>query len=681
MLKKLSAQDAWKRYRQLATYENVNWDNFKKVSRQTRDFYFGKQWTAEELNALKDRGQYTLTINKVRKAIKGMVGLFASSLPKYKVVPAGGQDEVAAEFANKILDWVWQNSNGLNLFQGAVKKALIENISFLNCIYGSDGKVKFKRLDFDEVIVDPKSRDPLFRDAEMIIVSKYMSRDKAQELYGVDNLVTERPSDWSVQDSTSDMDVVINKVFSDDKQYVKIYESYVKRYYRTEDGFVRTRINKETMVGYDNLFVETLPEEVTEYPIVPVYVEYTGNPYPRGEVYFLRELQRFINKTYGVVLLNAQLTSNPKVFVRETDIPNMSVNKFEDNMAKPGSLNVLSGNAEDPFIVQGQPLNNAFFNLYSDAKAEFESATLPQEILGFHNSAERANQNSSYLLDVKESVIDSMRDFVSNLENACVQMGRVALQFVRGYMKDDRLLYILDGEKKYKQVKVNKKQGLDADSPESVRRYEDYLKQKGVPDEEIVKETKKIQEDSEYAKNIDYIINDTNLLDVDLYIVPGSFSPTYKMAMLRLMIELHRAGAVDSKAILEYSPIENKDEMIQRYDRLRQMEDYVKQLEEQLKEAEQTLKSREEQLVSSRIDTRVSREELRLKKMQAEAKLKTLRDKYENKLMTKKNIMQLQQEMSKILTEEKINSAQRQAQGQGLTPSDRTQIDDMIESL
>jgi hypothetical protein len=49
--------------------------------------------------------------------------------------------------------------------------------------------------------------------------------------------------------------------------------------------------------------------------------------------------------------------------------------------------------------------------------------------------------------------------------------------------------------------------------------------------------------------------------------------------------------------------------------------------------------------------------------------------------MTKKNIMQLQQEMSKILTEEKINSAQRQAQGQGLTPSDRTQIDDMIESL
>jgi len=60
------------------------------------------------------------------------------------------------------------------------------------------------------------------------------------------------------------------------------------------------------------MFRETLPKNITEYPIIPIYSEDTENPYKRGEVHFIKDLQKFINKSYGVVLHNAQLMGNPK---------------------------------------------------------------------------------------------------------------------------------------------------------------------------------------------------------------------------------------------------------------------------------------------------------------------------------------------------------------------------------
>jgi hypothetical protein len=665
MIRKINSKESYKRFSQLATYENNGkYGPWKDLCRNLRSFYFGNQWTQEEKEKLEERGQYTLTINKVRKAIKGMTGLFAAALPKYKVVAAGRSDTLRAEFANKILEWVWQNSNGITMFQRLVKKALIENIAYANIVYDHTGKVKFKMLDFDEVIVDPKSKDPLFRDAERIAIVKYMSVSKVKQLYGVDEIMLDTPDDWTPFENDATTNVYLNKMVSEDKNYVRVYETYVKKYFRQEDGSIKTQIVKETLLGFDSVFEETLPAEIQDYPIIPIFVEDTGNPYKLGEVYFLKQLQKFINKAYGVVLLNAQLTSNPKVFVRETDIPRMNIEEFEDKMARPGSLNVLTGNAEVPFTVQGQPLNSAFFNLYADAKQEFHNASLPQEILGYNDSARQNKGGTSELLDIKETVIDSMRDFVSNLEAAVVQMGKVALQYSQAYLSKENMIYIVDAERNIQSVQLNREQGIDAEDPQSIQRYQEHLKSKGASEEEIIAELNKISKDTEYAKDITYIANNTDSLNVDLFIVPGSFSPTYKMARLRLMMELYEAGAVDNKAILENAPLENKDELIQRLDNLAQAKQRIAELEEQLEILERDLHSRTNQLTNAKIDSKVSSEKLKLQKMQAEQKLKNLRDKYTNRILTKEQIMELQNKVKEIILEEKYESMKRQLEGE-----------------
>ena len=141
----------------------------------------------------------------------------------------------------------------------------------------------------------------------------------------------------------SKQQILIQKVYSYDKLYVNLYECYRREFYRTEDtGEVRSKIIKDTVIGFRHSFREELPSPISEYPIIPVYVEDTENPYKRGEIHFLKDLQKFINKSYGVVLLNAQLMSNPKVFLRETDIPSADIEEFEDNYANPGSVSVLT---------------------------------------------------------------------------------------------------------------------------------------------------------------------------------------------------------------------------------------------------------------------------------------------------------------------------------------------------
>ena len=661
----LSPEESGKLWYKLSTYENNMYAAWRAECLDNRAFYFGHQATSEEIKQIQERGQHYIVINKIRKAIRGMSGMLASNVPKYKLVAMGDDDNLKAALGNKLLDWGWHNSGGVTTFRRTIKDAQIDNIKYHHVIYSKDKKVKSVLLSFDDVLVDPSSKHPMFEDAEMICIRRYVPIEYVKSVYGVADVVYEVPGSYYEYASNETgaaeaANAFIQKVYSYDKMYVNLYECYRKEFYRTEDtGEVRSKIIKDTVIGFRHSFREELPSPISEYPIIPVYVEDTENPYKRGEIHFLKDLQRFINKSYGVVLLNAQLMSNPKVFLRETDIPSADIEEFQDNYANPGSISVLTGNAEAPIIVQGQPLNSAFFTLYQDAKLEMEAATVSSMQLG---TVMPSGMNTSQLLDQREMILDSLKDFTSVIDLACSQLGKVMLQYCSAYLSPEDLLRLLDTTGAQARIRGYLDQGLNVDDEESVSQYIRTAEENNIPVDVIEQNLAQARLDTDFMKALEYYTDMPDFSDMDVVVIPGSYTPTYEMAMMRLMMELAQTGAVDPSVILRYVPSENRQELIERFDTLRKLQGQLEYLEEENKELKSALESLEGEVVTQRINVATIKETSKLEKLKAEEKVKALMRKYEHRLQTREQQQKFKEELTDMLLNIQIEKLKEKEQ-------------------
>ncbi|NCB03106.1 MAG: hypothetical protein EOM67_13230, partial [Spirochaetia bacterium] len=463
-------EKAYKLWSRILNYETGVYPSWIADCTSNCLFYHGEQWTETEREKLKERGQYELVINRIRKAMRGITGMVAANIPKYQIVSNGESHDDKVAIANKLIDWAWSNSGGTNTFRKAVKRAIVDNISYMLVYFSRDSKVKFDVLNYSDVVVDPASKHPLFDDAEMVCIRRYLAIDVVKEIYGI----TEPLSAWSFNNTgypdliertdteyASKIDI-IGKVFSPDKQYVKIYECYRKEMYRLPDGELGSKIKKVTLIGFDHIYEEELPAHITEYPVIPLYSEDTENPYKRGEVHYVKDLQRFINKAYGVVLMNAQTMSMPKLIFEESAIPDGDVSKFEE--VTPNGIYVVTTGSKEPIVVQGQPINSAFFNLYLDAVRQFDDSTLPAQFL---NSMNTPSQHSD-LLQMRENILDSFKDLLGNIDYATSRLGMIVLQFCQAFLGKNKITRIIDGNKRLQTIEKYLKMSLNVDDENSV---------------------------------------------------------------------------------------------------------------------------------------------------------------------------------------------------------------------
>lgn len=675
-LVKLNTTEALNRWSRLMYYSSSQYVSWKQQCTDNRAFYYGNQYSQPDSEVIAARGQYEIVVNKIRKAIRGIVGILASSLPKYKIVSAVGDDafdNYITTLSNRILDWTWQNSGGVHLLQRATKRAAVDNISYIHVIYTMTKKIKYELLAYDDVIVDPASKHPTFDDAEQIVITKKIAVEKAKAIYKVGDDISIDFSPITAESSSDKVGALMDflgKVYDTSKRYVTIYECYRKVYIRgMSNAPATTRIIKETMVGYRDMYREILPESIRDYPIVPVYSEDTENPYKQGEVAFLKDLQQFINKCFGVVILNAQTLSNPKIIVKETDIPNNDITAFTNNYANPGSVSVMSQNAMPPVVIPGQPLNSAFFQLYMEASAQLEAATIPREMMGF-DSKMAQKQSVSVLFEWRESVIDSYKDFMSNIELALAQLGRVSLQYAKAYLNGEFVIKVFGNRNDVQRVVLNQRRRVDLDNPEAVAQYKMQALQAGSTEEKVDTEILEARENDAVAKALYYYNNSTLYNDYDVFVTMGSTTQTYESMMLRVMLELADRQVVGPEEILRYAPVENKEELMLKYDTVRRQTYQIEDLTAQIEELESTVKKLSSDVDASEKKRIYTDHEAKLYKIEVDKRAKEYLNKHLSKMMTREQISKLSFDLSKILydAKEAINEIVRDTQSGNIEP-------------
>lgn len=123
--------------------------------------------------------------------------------------------------------------------------------------------------------------------------------------------------------------------------------------------FYGTRIKQTRVVGDVTLSEEFLPQNITEYPIVPFHFKWTGTPFPISAVSPLVGKQREINKAHQLLVHNASLGSSLRWLHEEGSI---DTDYWEKYSSSPGALLPIRPGATPPTPVQPAPLAGAFFS-------------------------------------------------------------------------------------------------------------------------------------------------------------------------------------------------------------------------------------------------------------------------------------------------------------------------------
>ena len=576
--KKVEKTLTYKIIKQVADFKTAERETWIKDCKENEEFEVSRQWSEAETNANKTKGNYMITVNVLERVIEYITGMLTAKLPEYFLHSKNKKDNSSAKLGKKILSWVFEESRGLRRIRKFVHDGLAANIGHLFVYADDNGDIKFTNLDYNDIIIDPASKDFLFDDARAIFIQRRMSVSDAKLIYGISDLETGFPNDWNnvsgigvgtsnaipgdITNVYSNTNTVIHELFTADREYMTIYERYSKRKVKTEStGKIETRIVKEILLGYDHIVEEVLPANISNYPFVSFYYKDTKNPYKIGKIHLVKEIQRFVNKLHGLILKNTLTLGTPKVFVESQAVPNGNIEAFKRNIADPSGVVVINPGLDGrkPYeIVQGVPTPSAPMELYQNALMIMELNTAPKQMVGMGSSGE----NASASIFQKENLLDSFKTMAGVMEDALERLGSIIIQYVKAYTSEDKIVNIGEGAEVIEELELNKKNKLDASNPKSIEAYTQVMLQKGKSQLEIDNDIDKARSNEEYAAKMEeYITNSTSDLDLYVKVVPGSYASMFDSVRFQILTMLAQMGAVHPSVLIDYAPLDNREEI------------------------------------------------------------------------------------------------------------------------
>ena len=387
--------------------------------------------------------------------------------------------------------------------------------------------------------------------------------------------------------------------------------------------FYGTRIRLNCIVGDKTLYSKLMPENVTEYPIVPFHFKWTGTPFPISAVSPLVGKQREINKSHQILVHNASLGSSLRWMHEEGSV---DTDYWEKYSSSPGALLPIRPGAAPPTPVQPAPLNSAFFNIVQEAKGDMEYlAGIYSSMMGDSGAA---NETYRGMLALDEYGTRRIKQWMQNsLEPALKQLGILVKQFTQSVYTAQKVFRIVQPNAIQEQRRVEINIPIYNDMGEAVGKIMDYAASK-----------------------------------FDVRIVAGSTLPVNRWAYVAELKELMQLGIIDDIALLAETDIKNKEQIAKRKSMYAQMQSQLGSQEERIKDLSGTIETLERQLVQSGIKDKVMQAAVEINKkkeevkseiekelVQTEGEQKVLQSEMKNQVQ--KNTQKLEADSQQIITE------------------------------
>ena len=232
--------DLWK------TYSN-NRETWATQAQEDKEFRLGRQWTKEQRDTLKARGQAPLVVNRIHPAVESAKAMLTANKPAFRVSPREDSDNKVAQAMNGLLEYMWQISDGDRVLRNTVDDYYVTGMGAIQVYIDpmmdmGKGEVCVHDVDPLDIYIDPNSRDRFCGDAENIIVSRLFTKDQAKQLYpmyekaiknaSTENFQSDRPTTERQDDGEmffpEEADTQTTTTFAQSDEYVRGYERYTK---------------------------------------------------------------------------------------------------------------------------------------------------------------------------------------------------------------------------------------------------------------------------------------------------------------------------------------------------------------------------------------------------------------------------------------------------------------------
>ena len=345
--------------------------------------------------------------------------------------------------------------------------------------------------------------------------------------------------------------------------------------------FYDTKLVQTCVAGDKTLYKRDLPENITEYPLIPIPFKWTGTPFPISAVSPLIGKQRELNKAHQLLVHNASLGSSLRWMHEEGSI---DTDLWEKYASSPGALLPVRPGSTPPTPVQPAPLSNAFFGIVQEGKQDMEY------LAGIYAAAQgdTGQQHGTYrgLLAQDEYGTRRVKQWLkASVEPALRQLGKVVMQFSQAVYTAHKVFRVVQPSALQEDREVEINVPMYNDLGEAIGKFKDYAAAK-----------------------------------FDIRIVSGSTLPVNRWAYLAELKDLMQLGVVDDIAVLAETDIRNKGNIAKRKSLYAQLQGQVGQMEEALKDRDGTIETLERQLVQAGIKNQVMQAAVEINKEKEEVK-------------------------------------------------------------
>jgi hypothetical protein len=147
------------------------------------DYYDTDQFTREQLQTLRDRGQPAIVINRIKPAINGIIGVSERGRSDPKAWPRNPQDTDAADAATDVLRFIADASRFKRTKQDVFRDILVPGTGAALIGVDADTQVTITQIRWEEFFFDPRSRRADFKDARYLGIAKWMYADDLAVMY------------------------------------------------------------------------------------------------------------------------------------------------------------------------------------------------------------------------------------------------------------------------------------------------------------------------------------------------------------------------------------------------------------------------------------------------------------------------------------------------------------------
>lgn len=629
-------QDEWNEYRTART-------PWADQVQEDREFRMGRQWTDDQVEQLKARGQAPIVINRIHPAVEFAKAIITAHRPRFTVAPKEDSDNKVAQVIGALLEYIYYISDGNRQLRRAVDDYYTSGMGAM-LVYQDPmadqgrGDVKVKAIDPLDLYVDPNSRDEFCDDARSIIYSRLFTKDQAYQLYpkyldAIQAAEGHYDPDHPTTDKFNSGETFFPSdiTMSPDEDYVRGFERY------TKVEVERYRVF-EPWSGREELLKETEFEAYLEQPALVVGDQVFTNANYFGQILTqaqsaglpadaityrellqdgtLQVVKTTVNRVKMQVVVGDQLLYERILPVEHYPVI-FFMNQHTRTPFPTGDVRLVRGNQE--FVNKLRSLMIAHATTQTNAKVLIQSGSV--DLAKFRE--EWAQPGIVMELDMEEAqpVVVQPQAFSSELfhlekeakNDIDHQLGLYELMMGNSEAAPTTYKATIAVDE-YGQRKMRTKLAQIESALTRMGQVVLPLMQQLYTTEKVFRLVQPNNSLNEYVVNkrlVDdkteelQVVNDITVGMYDVMVIAGSTLPSNRWAELELYMDAYEKGIIDRQEVLKKTEVFDMEGVLRRTDMIAKMEQQIQQMDAYIQDLEGDMQTKDRELVhlKNRVET------------------------------------------------------------------------------